>query len=317
IAALTLVTFISFRDQEEWHYFQPFVPILLVFGVAAAIFYASVPAIGEKMNEVYDQFMGGAGTDALQLSLGGPATTSFQYGFVNRLRMLSGLLQGLLGLLGLIALYRKVPKRALLMGAWFFSIFLWLAYPLTQEGHYIERPLLASLIPASILAVALLKHCWPDDADLRNLFQVSIIVITAALLLTVPITKNSIDAIETPSRSSYQAGTFAENNYDQRVHVTDTHEGMFRYIESIKRNDSSTTRQFRSRGKIPPTQPYGYTIPRTDRHLSPILFTDYFNNYLKIRYGNETAVNEIQTYESRTSRRSNRIYDSGGSRIYR
>ncbi|MEF8874868.1 MAG: hypothetical protein V5A88_09415, partial [Candidatus Thermoplasmatota archaeon] len=43
IAALTLVTFISFRDQEEWKYFQPFVPILHVFAEAAAILYATVP----------------------------------------------------------------------------------------------------------------------------------------------------------------------------------------------------------------------------------------------------------------------------------
>jgi len=317
ILALTLVTFISFRDREEWYYFQPFVPILLVFGVAAALFYATIPVIGEYMNSVYEEFMEGVENGALQISLGGPAATSIQYEFVNRLRMLAGALHGLLGLLGFAALYRKVPKRALLLGAWFFSIFLWLVYPLTHDGRLIERALLASIIPASVLAVALLKHCWPDHVDLRNLFQISIIVILAAFLITVPITKNSVDAIETPSRSSYRAGIFAENNYDERVHVTDTHHGMFRYIESKGSEDRSTTGQFRSRSKRAADQPYGYRIPRTDRHLSPILFTDYFNNYIEIRYGNTTAVEEIQAYEADISSSSNRIYHSGGSRMYR
>ena len=316
MAALTVITFISFRDQNESEYFFPFMPLLLVFGIGAALFYVSVPAISEYMDSVYDRFMEGAENSAMEISLGGPAATSLQYEFVNRLRMLAGGLHSLLGLLGFVAIYRKVSKRALLLGAWFFSIFLWLVYPLTQDGHYIERALLSSLIPASILAVALLKHCWPNNFDLRNLFQVSVIVIIAAFLILVPVTKNSIDTIETPSRPSYKAGIFAENNFDGRVYVTDTHHGMFRYIESTEGEDHSTTWQFRSRSKTPPDQPYGYRIPRTDRHLSPILFTDYFNNYIEIRYGNTTAVEEIKQYETQISQDSHRIYDSRGSRIY-
>ncbi|MEF8835330.1 MAG: hypothetical protein V5A76_04165, partial [Candidatus Thermoplasmatota archaeon] len=190
-------------------------------------------------------------------------------------------------------------------------------YPLTHDGLYMERTFMYSLIPASILAIPFLKHFSPDNFDLKNFSQVSIIVIIAALLLTVPITKNSIDTIETPSRSSYRAGRFAEEKFDKRVYITDTHQGMFKYIESMTSNDSSTTNQFRARKKFPQNQPYGYPLPRTDRtDLYPFLFTDYFNNYIEIRYGNTTAVREIQSHENTISNRSNRIYDSGGSRLY-
>ncbi len=316
ILVLTVVTYISFLDEEKSNYFFPFVPILLVFGVAAALFYALIPPINGYMNSVYQKSMEGIETSGFELSLGGPSKTSFQYEFVNKMRMVTAVIHSVLGLLGFITLYRKSSKRALLMGAWFFSIYLWLIYPLTHEGLYMERAFIASLIPASILAVAFLEHCWPNNFDLRNFFQVSVIVVLAALLITVPITKNSIDAIETPSRSSYNAGTFAHENFEGSVYTTDTHEGMFRYIESTEDEDPTPSYQFRSRGKMPSDQPYGYPVPRTDKHLSPILFTDYFNNYIEIRYGNDTAVEEIERYESRTSLESNRIYDSGGSRIY-
>jgi len=316
ILSLSLVVMISLRDGEEWSYFRPFVPIVIFFATAAVLFYNYVPAINEYMNTLYEEFRADLDTGAFEISLGGPSRTSFQYGFVNRLRMLSGAVHSLLGLLGFITLYRKASERALLLGAWFFSIFLWLIYPLTHEGLYMERPLLASLIPASVLAVALLKHCWPQNFELRNFIRISVIVILAALLLVVPITKNSVDAIETPSNPAYRAGLHAEQNIDGRIYVTDTHQGMFRYIESGTSEDRTTTYQFRARGKAPPDQPYGYRIPRTDRPLSPILFTDYFNNYLEIRYDNTTAVREIDQYESRISQDSARVYDSGGARLY-
>lgn len=315
--ALTLVTLISFRDKTESEYLYPFMPLLLVFGILAALFYAFIPVINEYMNSIFKDFMEAVENGASEISLvGGPTTTSLQYEFVNRLRMFAGGLHSLLGLLGFIAIYKKVPKKALLLGAWFFSIYLWLIYPLTHDGHLMERAFLSSLIPASILTVALLKHTWPNNFELRNFVQISVVVIIAALLLSVPITKNSIDTIETPSRSAYEGGVFAENNFDDRIYVTDTHHGMFRYIESTESDDHSTTWQFRSRSKAAPDQPYGYRIPRTDRHLSPILFTDYFNNYLEIRYGNTTAVNEIERYETEISQNSARIYDSGGARLY-
>lgn len=310
--ALTLVTFISFRDREESEYLFPFMPLLLFFGVGAALIYAYVPSINEYMNSLILDFMRTTETKILDLSLGGPYETSIQYGFVNQLRMLSGIFYSLLALLGFIAIYKKESKRALLLGAWFFSIFLWLIYPFTHEGHMIERAFLSALIPASVLTVALIKHFKPNNFDLKNFVQVSTIVILIAFLMIVPITKNSIDSIEMPSRASYQAGIFAEENFEDRIYVTDTHEGMFRYIEMIKDSD----RVFRSRGTSAVDQPYGYPIPRTDRYFSPVLFTDYFNNYLEIRYGNTTAVEDIERYEKDHEKTSQRVYDSGGSRIY-
>ncbi|MFP3871274.1 MAG: hypothetical protein ACOC55_01635 [Candidatus Natronoplasma sp.] len=325
--ALTLVMFISFREEEEWNYFSRFVPMLLIFGIIAALLYASIPTIGEYMTEVYQDFDRGLEEGTLELSLGGPTATSFGYGFVNQLRMLAGGFHSLLALLGLIFLYKADSKKALLLGAWFFSIYLWLSYPLTHDGLYIERAFMYSLIPASILGVVLLKHSTKKftilqpiedllPVDLKYLTRIAAIVIIAAFLLTVPITKNSIDAIETPSDPAYRAGLHAESNLDDRVYVTDTHEGIFRYIETTTSEDASPTYQFRSRGKMPPDQPYGYPIPRTDRHLSPILFTDHFNNYIEIRYGNTTAVKELGRYEADVSRSSASIYDSGGARLY-
>jgi len=307
---LTLAVFISLRDSEKEFYFKPVIPLIFVFVAAAGIFYTFVPSINSYVDSVIEDFMDNG---TVRLSFGGPASTSIQYQFVNRLRMLAGIFQSLLALLGVLALYRKVSKRALLIGGWFFSVNLWLVYPFTHQGRYIERAFLAALIPASVLSVALLKYYAPKNLDLRNFLRVSIVVILVAFLLVVPITKNSIDAIETPSRSSYEAGKFIERNSDERVHITDTHEGMFRYIEM----SAGSERKFRSRGTHPEEQPYGYPIPRTDStELSPMMFTDYFNNYVQIRYGNSTAVRDIERLEERYSRTSSRVYDSGGSRVY-
>ncbi|MFO7990838.1 MAG: hypothetical protein ACQESD_06515 [Thermoplasmatota archaeon] len=313
ILALTVITLVSLKDKVEWNYFKPVIPILIAFTVVAFLFYTSVPPVTEYMDSIYEEFWEGLESGGFEISLGGPSATSFQYGFVNRLRMLTGILHSLLGLLGFIALYKYSSKKALFLGAWFFSIYLWLIYPLTQDGFLIERAFLASIVPASILTVALLKHYRPNNFDLRNFVRISVIVTIAALLIAIPITKNSIDAIETPSRPSYTAGRFSQENLEGRVYITDMHQGMFRYIEST--NNSSV--RFRTSGRSPYGQPYGYPIPRTDNQgLSPILFTDYFNNYIEIRYGNTTAIQKIQHYENDMSNRSARIYDSGGSRIY-
>ncbi len=331
MVALTLAMFVSFRDMEEWNYFSKFVPVLLIFSVIAASIYAFVPGANEYLNSVIIDFQETVFENgAMELGLGGPAAASIGYEFVNSLRALTGALLSLLAFLGFIALYKTDSKRALLLGAWFFSIFLWLAYPLTHQGRYMERTFMYALIPATILTVALLKHLNSKNfktlamtkkiliTDLDQLIRITTVVIIAALLLTIPITKNSIDTIETPSRSAFNAGLHAEDNFDEgeRIYVTDTHTGMFRYIESITDENRSTTHQFRPRSKAPPDQPYGYRIPRTDRELSPFLFTDYFNNYIEIRYGNTTAVREIEEYEKEMASKNGRIYDSSGARLY-
>ncbi len=310
-AALMIVTFFSFRDEEERDYLYPAIPMVLIFGVSFAVFYVAVPSINEYINGVYQKFTGGGSHD---FSLGGPSETSFQYAFVNKIRMVEGILQSFLGLLGIYTLYRSVSKRALFLGSWFFSCYLWLIYPLTNEGLYMERAFLFALIPASISLVALFKHFRPENYEIRNFMEVTAIVILAGLLLTVPITKNSIDSIETPSRPSYRAGRFTQSNMKGDVYVTDTHLGMFKYLESTRKSEVN----FRYKGHIPSEQPYGYAIPSTDRtDLKQILFADYFKNYIRIRYGNRTAVDNLNEYEEEYSITSAKIYDSGGSRIYR
>ncbi len=307
---LALVTVISLKDKDEWRYLCPTIPLILFFVGTAAFFYFMVPSINEYMLSVYEDFTTSGGRD---FSMGGPGVTSFRYAFVNRLRLLSGVLQSLIGLLGFVVLYPKVSKKAMLLGSWFFSCYLWLVYSLGREGYLIERGFLVAMIPASVLVVAFLKYYAPRDMDLRELVKVSTVVVLVTFLLLIPMTKNSIDAIETPSLSSYAAGRFCQESFDGRVYITDMHQGMFRYIEST--GDDTVT--FRASGRYPGDQPYGYRIPRVDNpRLSPILFTDYFNNYVSVRYGNSTAVEEIRRYEVMREHNSARVYDSGGSRVY-
>jgi len=326
LIGLTFVMFVSIKDKEEYNYISYFLPMLLIFGIIAILLFVSIPTIGEYMNEVYEDFSERLENGTLSLALGGPQATSLQYQFVNNLRMFAGALHSLLGLLGFIALYKYSSKKALLLGAWFFSIYLWFIYSFTQDGHMIERAFLSSIVPASILTTAFLKHFNNNNLKflkyfhkihLKRISRIAIILTVASLLILVPITKNSIDAIETPSRSSYTAGTHAQNNFEERVYVTDSHTGLFRYIESTEGDGYSTTYQFRSRGRTPRDQPYGYRIPDTTRtDLSPLIFTDYFNNYIEIRYGNTTYIQDIQLYEENISNDSAKIYHSGGSRIY-
>ncbi len=307
---LAFVTIVSLKDKVKWRYLYPTIPVILFFAVTAAIFYFKVPSINEYMTSVYEDFTTSEGRN---FSMGGPAATSLQYAFVNRLRLLSGVLQSLIGLLGCVVLYLKVSKKALLLGSWFFSCYLWLIYSFGRDGYLIERGFLVALVPASILVVALLKYYAPKNIEFKELVRISTVVILIAFLIIVPITKNSIDSIETPSLPSYAAGRFAQESFEGRVYMTDTHQGMFRYIEATGNYSVRFTVSRRSAQD----QPYGYAIPRTTNpDLSPILFTDYFNNYISVRYGNTTAVNEIHRYEELRNTNSIRIYDSSGSRIY-
>lgn len=310
LIALAFVTLISFKKKLRWDYLYPSLPVCVAFIISFIFFYTYVPGINETISFRYEDILEGT----FELSLGGPATTSYQYAFVNRLRMAAGFLQSLIGLVAFYIFYKYDPKKALFLAAWFFSCYGWFLHTFTHpEGRNIERGFLAAIVPASILVVALLKYYTPKNIQLKELVKVSTVVMLIAFLILVPITKNSIDAIETPSLSSYSAGRFAQVSFTRRVFVTDMHQGMFRYIESTV-NESI---RFSGSGHYPVDQSYGYRIPRTTNpNLSPILFTDYFNNYISVRYGNTTAVNEIHRYEEIRNRNSIRIYDSGGSRIY-
>ncbi len=310
LIALAFVTLIFFKKKLRWDYLYPALPVCAAFIISFLVFYTYVPGINETIGLRYDKILEGT----LTFSLGGPVTTSYQYAFVNRLRMAAGFLQSLFGLIAFLVFYKYDPKKALLFAAWFFSCYGWFLHTFTHpQGRNIERGFLAAIIPASILTVALLKYYAPKNIELKELVRISTAVILIAFLVLVPITKNSIDAIETPSLPSYAAGRFAQRHFESRVLMTDTHQGMFRYIEAT----GNYSVYFRASGRYPGDQPYGYPIPRTTNpDLSPILFTDYFNNYISVRYGNTTAVNDIHRYEELRNENSMRIYDSSGSRIY-
>ncbi|MFO8109731.1 MAG: hypothetical protein R6U17_04295, partial [Thermoplasmata archaeon] len=288
LIALASVSLISFKKKVRWDYLFPVLPIGLAFVFAFFLFFHYIPGINEMITSRYEGLLKGI----FVFSLGGPETTSSQYAFTNLLRMGAGFFQSLLGLIAFYIFYKYDAKKALLVGAWFFSCYGWFLHTFTHpQGRNIERGFLAAIVPASVLIVALLKYYAPKNIDLKELVRVSTVVVLVTFLLMVPLTKNSADTIETPSLSSSAAGRFAQESFDGRVYITDMHQGMFRYIEAT----GNYTVQFRASGRSPGDQPYGYPIPRTDNpRLSPILFTDYFNNYISVRYGNNTAVQEIE-----------------------
>ncbi len=316
LAALTFILFFSLRDKdEEWSYIKYSIPVITVYAVSFLLIYKFVPNINQFITTMYEQVIEGGFKG---FSLGGPSQTSLQYGWVNKIRMAAGAFQSIVGLIGFYVLYRLDSKRALVLGAWFFSCYLWLFYSFTHNGFLIERSFLTALVPASILIPAIIEYFKPENLDLRKFTKTSIIVVIIIFLLLVPLTKNSIDTIETPTDQAFQAGRFAQKNFEKRMFITDTHQGMFRYLEST--SDSSVYFRARTRGHqkyFENGMTFGYPIPRTDDPSLPkILFVDYIKNYFHIRYGDEKVVDKIEGYENEVSRTSSNVYSSGSARIY-
>lgn len=316
LAALTFILFVSLRDRdEEWLYLKYTIPVIVVYAVSFLLIFTFVPNINQFITTMYEQVIEGG---FIGFSLGGPSQTSFQYDMVNKLRMAAGTFQFLGGLIGFYILYKLDSKRALIIGAWFFSCYLWLFYSFTHNGFLIERSFLTALIPASILLPVLIEFFKPEKITWRRLTKISIIVIMIVFLLLVPITKNSIDTIETPTDQAFQAGRFTQKHFGKKVFITDTHQGMFRYLEST--SNSSVYFRARTRGQeeyFENGMTFGYPIPRTDDpSLQKILFVDYIKNYFQIRYGDEKVVREIDRYEESVSHHSSNIYSCGSARIY-
>ncbi|MFW5927648.1 MAG: hypothetical protein ACOCSL_00490 [Thermoplasmatota archaeon] len=316
LAALTFILFVSLRDKDEgWSYLKYSIPVIVVYAVSFLLLYMFVPNINQFITTMYDQVILGGFKG---FSLGGPSRTSLQYGWVNKLRMAAGAFQSIVGLMGLYVLYKQDSKRSFVLGAWFLSCYLWLFYSLTHKGFLIERSFLTALIPSSILIPSIIEYFKPKKVRLRKFTKASIIVIMITFLLIVPITKNSIDTIETPTDQAFQAGRFAQKNFENRVFITDTHQGMFRYLEST--SNSSVYFRARTRGHgeyFENGMTFGYPIPRTDDPSLPkILFVDYINNYFQVRYGDDKVVKEIERYEKEVSNNSSNIYSSGDANIY-
>ncbi|MFO7992060.1 MAG: hypothetical protein R6U61_07195 [Thermoplasmata archaeon] len=313
LAGFKIVDNIKRRDLSQWSVFlYPAVFFLTLF-----IAYKFVPEINEFLGTLIEQVQQGGFQG---FALGGPPSSSQSYLLTNRIRMAMGLFHSLFGFLALIFIFKKGEQKTIVMGSWFLGCYLWLAYSFTHNGYLVERSFLTSVIPASIMIPYLIdKDNLPFKRfDLDRALSITTVLMVVLFLLFIPIAKNSVDAIETPSRSAFDAGRFAQNNMEGRVYMTDTHEGMFRYLEATANSSVS----FRSRRagaaeRYELGMNFGYSVPATSNpNVSPLLFTDYFLNYFTVRYGNETVAKNMRVYEKQVSRLSGNIYDSGGARVY-
>lgn len=312
LAAVVGVRTLRNREMDDlW----PVFPFLAVFGVTLlSVFYLS-PHINDLIMTLYRDFVSGGFQG---FSLGGPAKTSAAYMFTNHIRRAMGLFQSIVGLIAFILYYRYEKDRALLLGAWFLSCYFWLSYSLIHNGYLIERAFMTALLPASILIAAVFKKLKIGKGDLREIFRISAVIISVSLLLLIPVAKNSVDSIETPTRQSYRAGRFSQANLEGRVTIMDTHEGLFRYLES----SSNSSVRFRSGRASHPDifefgMKFGYPVPQTSNtQVSKIIFTDYFENYIIVRYGDKIYPEEVDHYERNISQNSLNVYESGTSRIY-
>ncbi|MFW6041264.1 MAG: hypothetical protein ACOC85_05455, partial [Thermoplasmatota archaeon] len=313
LLGLTIITLLFILNKDKRKYLFPTIYFFIIFLAVLTSIYYLLPSVNAYFTELYEHVIEGG---IQGFSFGGPSESSLDYMWTNNLRKVMGIFQSLVGLIGFLYLYHKDTKKALFIGAWFLSCFFWLGYSLTRNGFLIERAFLTAIIPASILISSLFIEFY-KNIKWRMLIKVSLLILICTFLLLIPISKNSIDAIERPTSQAFQAGRFIQDNRNDRIWITDTHQGMFRYLEATRESEV----RFRARGGPPQERiegmTFGYRIPATDRTDIPnILFLDYFNNYIQVRYGNETAVKEIKEYEKTVSYNLDKLYDSGGARFY-
>ncbi len=315
IISVSVVTILFIKNENFWNYLKPTLICLSALVILFLIVYYSFNEIQVMIYDIYNRVVS---KSFKGISLGYRIESSPGYNFINLLRLGMMISQSLLGLTGLIIGYFKKSPRIIAIGTIFFSCYFWLIYPLTFHGHLIERTFMASLIPATLLIVFLLKTSLFSTNDFNKIFKTTIVVLLIFFLFSIPMTKNSIDSFETPSREALNAGRFAQNNFDETVHVTDTHEGLYRYIEAT--GNSSVYFNGVSGGRVLGIKGIhtGYPKPTTERKdLSNHLFVDYFKNYFIIRFGNETVPEESDNYEQYYSNNQSKIYDAGGARLYK
>lgn len=329
LLSLSVLAAIIYINDRKPGYLWPVIPFFALFGTSLIMAYHLVPEINQFFTSLYEGVLSGGFQG---FSTGGPTETGQAYALTNTVRRSMGIIQSVLALVGgYIFLKRESDTgRALFFGIWFISCYFWLGYSLTHNGFLIERSFLTALLPASVLAVPLfvfLGDKWNCGSDIGKIHLPSVavklaaftvITILVSMMVMIPIAKNSVDSFETPSRQAYKAGRFTQENMAGRVWMMDTHEGMFRYLEAT----SNSSVSFRSRKSHHPMttsegMTFGYPYPSLENpNLPQIMFTDYFNNYLEVRYGNTTYSEDIAAYEKDVTYRSSRLYDSGGSRIY-
>ncbi|MFW5898569.1 MAG: hypothetical protein ACOCT7_01795 [Candidatus Saliniplasma sp.] len=314
LISLSVISILFIKNKEVWDYLKPVHIVTAIIGLTFLYIYHNIEEVQELFQDIYDRVKErGIGA----MDLGYRIKNSESYALANSIRAVKMISQSLLGLSAVTLAVVNNCKRSLTAGIIFLSCYLWLIYPLSNHGRYLERTFMAAVIPASIIIAYLFTQLNTiDNKTLKTVSKTSLLIFLIALLLTVPLTKNSIDSFETPSNEALQAGRFLQAHHEGRVDVTDTHEGLFRYLEST--NSSETSFRSISGGSVLPTNGIktGYQRPQTDRDRPNHLFVDYFKNYFIVRFGNETIAEEIDEYEVRYQNDQAKVYDSGGARFY-
>lgn len=313
LVALSVISILFIKNKQVWNRLKFVNMITATAGIFFLIIYYSFTDVQELFQNLYDRM---TGNTFETMDLGYRLKSSESYELANSLRAVKMLFLSFTALIAsLTALIKRNPK-IIALATVFLSCYLWLSYPLTHHGRYLERTFMAALIPSTLLITYILKINISKNKLLNSIPKVTITILLIALLLTIPLTKNSIDSFETPSREALQAGRFSQQHLEGRIYVTDTHEGLFRYLEATE--ESTVNFRSISGGSVEPTGDIktGYQRPQTDRELDNHLFVDYFKNYFIVRFGNETIANDVDRYEEYYSNNHSKLYDSGGARLY-
>jgi len=314
LISLSVISIFFIKNKEVWDHLKPVHIVTAVIGLTFLYIYHNVQEVQELFQSIYDRVKErGLGA----MDLGYRIESSESYALANSIRAVKMISQSLLGLSAVTLSVVNSCKKSITAGIIFLSCYLWLVYPISHHGRYLERTFMAAAIPAAIIIAYFFTQLDNiDNKTLKTVSKTSLLIFLIALLFTVPLTKNSIDSFETPSRDALHAGRFLQTNYEGRVDVTDTHLGLFRYLEATEPSETSFRRI--SGGSVQPTNGIktGYPRPQTTRERPNHLFVDYFKNYFIVRFGNETIADEIDEYEEHYRIEQAKIYDSGGARFY-
>ena len=297
-------------NKGVWDTLKWFLLLPTAFFGGMLLVYHTMPHIREFVDDLFEHVLSGGDS---HLGTGGPTETSQSYRLVNNIRMFMGALQSLIGVVGVIILKNRKAVIWVVLTSFFIGSYFWLGYSALRGGRLIERAFLTAIVPGSLLAVAFVVT--RGNGYLDRMVTKGLVVVLALCLILIPIAKNGVDAIETPSIEGYSAGRFAQEHMEGRVVVTDTHMGLFKYLDYERESEVT----FRARHQGVPGRDeggYGYPLPATQGDVARIIFVDYFNNYVEVRYGVEEAVWDIHAYEEYTEGRLHRTYDSGGARVY-
>ena len=156
-------------------------------------------------------------------------TYGTNYLTVNFLRQAVSLVITLTGFLSAFLIIISKKKKYYWLVALFSSSWVLILYPVFTTGSYIERVLMLSAFPCSLLAPYLLSI---KRVTFKKIFLVIIFSVIVFGSLTLPITRNSNDSFETPSDSSLKSNEFAIL-YSQQIYYASYNTATFGLFDSI------------------------------------------------------------------------------------